>query len=138
MHLFFKPKKYFCNINMSCKEGNTFIDDGGMEIISSCDHTFKTKKCECFATGDTEFPHEEQFCGFEQDGFIFPCGVGCCSEGCPGQCPGIEPKPPSDVVEADQKIINNEDKEIKKVVATILLLILGLVLISTLLLFKKA
>lgn len=121
---------------MSCKEGNTFIDDGsGMEIVSSCDHSFKTKKCECFASNETDFPNEEQFCGFEQDGFIFPCDVGCCSEGCPGQCPGIEPKPPSRVIEPGIQIIKNEDKEIKKVVATLLLVIIGLIIVSTLSLF---
>jgi len=125
---------------MSCEEGNTFIDDDGMEIVSSCDYTFKTKKCQCFASGDAELPNDDQFCGFEQDGFIFPCDVGCCSEGCPGQCPGVEPRPPADVVDADIQIINNEDKEIQKVIATLLLLIFGLIIISTLSLFiqKKA
>lgn len=120
---------------MTCKEGSTFIDDDGMEIVLSCDQTFKTKNCECFAASDTDFPNENQFCGFEQDGFIFPCGAGCCSDGCPGECPGIIPKPPSTVVAKDVQIINNEEKEIKKVIATLLLLIIGLVIISTLSLF---
>ncbi|MDA9846871.1 hypothetical protein N9C10_02950 [Flavobacteriaceae bacterium] len=123
------------NSSSSCKEGKTFIDEDGMEIVSSCDHTFKTKKCQCFASSDTKLPNEDQFCGFEQDGFIFPCDVGCCDKGCPGQCPGIDPKPPSDVIGEDILIINNEEKEIKKVIATLFILIIGLVIISTLSLF---
>ena len=121
---------------MSCKEGNTFINDDGVETFSSCNNVFKTKNCDCYASDDTNFPNEEQFCGFEQDGFIFPCDVGCCSDGCPGQCPGVFSKPPSAVHDNNQ-IINTEEKELEKIIATLLLLIFGLIVISTLSLFIK-
>jgi len=114
---------------MSCK----LIDGSG---IAECRHTFETKDCKCFASDQTDFPHEDQFCGFEQDGFVFPCDSGCCGEGCPGECLGVQPRPP-DSVKTKLEIIQTEDEEIQKYLKITLGVILCLSVISTLALFKK-
>lgn len=121
---------------MSCEEGETFIDDVGLQQSATCDDIFKTKECKCYATSDSNYPDEEQFCGFEQNGFIFPCQVGCCDEGCPGECPGIEPRPPHTIVK-EELSVNNKDTLFRKIMATILIIVVALILTSTLSLFIK-
>ena len=79
---------------MTCKKGATYINKYGDQDISKCKSNFENKQCECYAKMNTKKPNEEQICGFMENGFFFHCDVGCCNDGCPGQCPGIESRPP--------------------------------------------
>jgi len=120
---------------MTCEKGSKYTNEFGIEITSKCRHNFETKNCRCFSSGDMN-THEEQFCGFEDNGYIFPCDSGCCNGGCPGECPGVEPRPPSKALNKDLKIIRTPDADkFQTYLKRIIILILCLCVISTIALF---
>jgi len=70
--------------------------------VATCRKLFTDKGCKCYADRskieDLKFDTEvekTQICAYESDdGFLFPCDPGCCINRCPGQCPGVAPRPP--------------------------------------------
>jgi hypothetical protein len=57
----------------------------------ACTGFDKTRVCRCYSKPGKE---EQQFCGYNKNGLIIPCGPGCCDKGCPGQCKGVAFRPP--------------------------------------------
>lgn len=48
----------------------------------------------CYANDDTQYPTKDQFCAFEQDGFLEEA-PGCCTTVCPSEiCPSVKPADP--------------------------------------------
>jgi len=117
---------------MSCKKGKKYLNKYGVEFTSKCSYTFDVnKQCKCYASINSQFPDEEQFCGFEENGKVFPCDIGCCDDGCPGQCPGIKPRPPY----AIRRKMRTKDTEIRKYIKLILTVLVYLIILSTISLF---
>lgn len=69
-----------------------------MKFDCSLDECRTDKPCKCYAYTD-ELPGQ-QFCGYEHEGELYPCEMGCCG-GCPGSCKDVKytkpnPKPRKD------------------------------------------
>lgn len=85
--------------------------------VATCRKLFTNKPCKCYADRskiedlkfDTEAEKTQsinstQICAYESDdGFLFPCDPGCCISKCPGQCPGVAPRPPDGKYTPDMK-----------------------------------
>jgi hypothetical protein len=89
-----------------------------------CSGFDQLRKCRCYAKPGNE---EQQYCGYNKNGLIIPCGVGCCDGGCPGQCKDVPFKPPFSF---DTNVFNVEDFPLYLKVAA--LLVIALIIISTL------
>ena len=114
--------------------------------LSSCGGSYTDRKCNCYANLSVlpENPTKEQvnstqFCAFEsEDGFLYPCDVGCCKGGCPGQCANISPRPPQiPYVKRDQKLASKSPK-VGPIVVGILVIMFLLMLATVLSLYIRA
>ena len=55
---------------------DTFDNPGTKTLYNTCEND---KKCYCYATSDAI---TEQFCAYEEDGYLIPCNPKCCSKKC--------------------------------------------------------
>lgn len=115
-----------------------------------CSHTicgskFADKPCKCYTSLDqndlkgltpaqrTKRINSQQFCGYlGDDGFIYGCDPSCCSGGCPGECTGVSPRPPSGTAPPDTPRIDRSTKGSaqKKVLSMFNIALIVLVLLS--------
>lgn len=101
--------------------------------IDVCQGDNRIRNCQCYrqALGSMY----DQFCAYEENGFLVPCNKGCCNDGkgCPGQCDGAIDSPPykSDV---GLKKLSEADVNIERTVNLLIFLIIALIILSTLLL----
>jgi len=64
-----------CPPNKECKDTMT------------CASQYKDKMCKCVIT-PKDCDTFKTICAYEEDGFLYPCSVGCCKNQCDaGQCP---------------------------------------------------
>jgi len=125
------------------------VDDSLCQI--SCNPAYEKKPCKCYAQPD-EIPDangvvKNQFCGYEEDGFLIPCDANCCPKKCPGQCYGIKPRKPEGTIPKDTKypdsiIDKNRDSKRNRIressmsiVMFLIILVISLGIISTVSLF---
>lgn len=114
------------------KDSSEYRDSTG----SQCDTTCSTKlpkgtKAYCYANEDSERPDTDQFCGFEQHGFVMGA-PGCCDYPCPSeQCPGKKKPqkyaPSSSSDEDKEKPKDDAPKPLPQLMKMILLLLAILV-----------
>jgi len=66
-----------------------YRDPTGSQCVTKCNTKLpKGTKAYCYANEDSTSPDTDQFCGFEQHGFVVGA-PGCCEYSCPSeQCPG--------------------------------------------------
>ena len=70
-------------------------DDPILCATTGCTGVPKGVKPACYATQDSDYPKQEQFCGFVQDNVLYGA-QGCCDPPCPSNlCPSIQPRTPS-------------------------------------------
>lgn len=84
----------------------------------------RIKNCQCYGKDD-----KNQFCAYEENGFLYECFPGCCEGGCPGQCEGVRPKPP--YKDKSYTVVTKEVKKIDKYLQALFIFILLLVIAST-------
>lgn len=88
-----------------------------------CGSRFADKPCKCYTDLDentlkgltpaerTTRINSQQFCGYVgDDGFIYGCDPSCCSGGCPGECTGVSPRPPSGIAPPNVKKAQTNNK----------------------------
>lgn len=101
--------------------------------IDTCKGDNRTHNCQCYR--QVSGGMYDQFCGYEENGFLVPCNKGCCNDGkgCPGQCEGAIDAPPykSDM---GLKKLNEADVDIERSVNLLMFLIISLIILSTVLL----
>ena len=115
-----------------------------------CSHTicgskFADKPCKCYTSLDendlkgltpdqrTQKINSQQFCGYlGDDGFIYGCDPSCCSGGCPGECTGVTPRPPSGVAPPGVTLQRATQKKVSMFnIALIVLILLSLATLIT-------
>jgi hypothetical protein len=79
----------------------------------------------------TDYVNSNQYCAYQDDdGFLYPCDPACCTLKCPGQCPGVEPRPPESLI---FNVDSTKDAPFKPIVELWLIVTVCLVLLSVLL-----
>ena len=110
----------------------------------SCSPVYKDKPCMCYAiTGaeqDAMGNVAEQFCAYEDDGFLIPCTSTCCNK-CPGQCRHILPRNPegkADSLRFAAKMLSDEQKREMaendsniSIIVFLIIMIIALAILST-------
>lgn len=79
----------------------------GTCLDNTCSIEYIDKNCKCYSNispdvnlakmsskEKTDYINSNQYCAYEDDGFLYPCDPACCTLKCPGECPGVEPRPP--------------------------------------------
>ena len=101
--------------------------------IDTCKGDNRIRNCQCYR--QVSGGMYDQFCAYEEAGFLVPCNKGCCNDGkgCPGQCDGAIDAPPykSDM---GLKKLNEADVDIERSVNLLIFLIIALIMLSTILL----
>ncbi|QIG59700.1 hypothetical protein [Dishui Lake phycodnavirus 3] len=90
-------------------------------------------ECKCYAKKGEKYPNENQFCGVRRGSRVFACNPGCCAGGCPGQCKKVIPKPPFSITD---DLYTPFQANIPAYIKVVLVILLGLVIMSTLSLRK--
>ena len=117
------------------------IDDKLCQI--SCNPAYSKRECKCYAQPE-EIPDanglvKNQFCGYEEDGFLIPCDASCCPRKCPGECYGVKPRKPEGKLPKDFKYadsIMDKNRQRKRespmsIVLFLMILIVALGVLST-------
>ena len=95
---------------------------------TTCEPQFKDKLCKCVIT-PLECDEFKTICAYEEDGYLYPCSVGCCQNQCDnGQCPG-DSRPSFKLGNA---MTLTYPTDITKYVIAVAVLLIALIIISTL------
>ena len=116
------------------KNSPEYRDPTGSQCVTTCSTKLpKGTKAYCYANEDSESPDTDQFCGFEQHGFVMGA-PGCCDYPCPSeQCPGKKkpqkyaPSSSSDDDDEDKRKRKDKPKPLPQLMKMILLLLAILV-----------
>ena len=96
---------------------------------SKCD---QIADCKCYAYKSKKFPYDNQICGYRHGDKIFPCEATCCAGGgCPGQCKGVQSRPPFAITD---DIFIPFRYDLRKNTKRVLYVLIILVILSTLIL----
>jgi len=102
-----------------------------------CKDVYGDKKCKCYITEnsipDEDGNYNDTFCGFFDDGFIWPCDSSCCEPACPGECTTVPRKEDIEhipmMIEVRNKI--QEDTPQMSIIKFMLYIIIALAIMST-------
>jgi len=98
---------------------------------NKCDEIFG--ECRCYADVNSEDPKNIQVCGIRKNGYVVRCKPGCCHGGCPGQCKGAKAREPYSF----GKYTIPYDNQVKKTFEMLFSAMIILVILSSILVFRK-
>lgn len=81
------------------------------------------ESCRCYTLSSETNPNERQFCGYKKGRTLLPCNPGCCAGGCPGQCGGVDPREPYEIIE-DSIVIEDPVQYAHAAIVLVIMLIL--------------
>lgn len=98
--------------------------------LDVCKGDNRIKNCQCYS--QISGGMYDQFCAYEEAGFLIPCNKGCCNEGkgCPGQCKSAIDAPPYKS-DRNLKTLTEADVNIDRATNLFAFLVISLILLST-------